>query len=524
MKNTNLISKAFQNILFIFITLLASTPAFSAEMAWFKGSVDQALAQAKESKKPTLIYWGAAWCPPCHALKAVAFKDKEFTDASKNFVTVYLDGDTTDAQFWGEKFAITGYPTLLVLNENGEEMQRLGASQPVAGLTAELLQAGRNAQPIESLLEDVLNSPDPLKIPIDSWQRLAHHGWDYNPKWDNRAEELTAKLNKIAEKIPGTFADEKLEFKLLVFNRRITGLKEGEALSVKEKSELESLIKSILSDKKQMFVHMQSMIFGAPTIMKGLYPDPEKAKIPTFRFVMEYRKALWTLLEEKSLTLQNRTYIISTIVDLSYGTNVQYPELTSAEQIQIKTTLIGFLNKAKNDHERVVIFNVMPDAFKKIGETDEARKLLLKNENKVGVKNYIYSTLSELDLSQGKLDSALNWAEKAYRISEGAATRAQWGRNYVSLLIDMTPENAERIEKDAFSIFNEGLSVTDGLKGRNKRSMTKLQTKFLTWAKEKNTPLDAKKYAALSAEKCVGQVSEFVNQCRDFVKDFEAKK
>ena len=54
--------------------------------------------------------------------------------------------------------------------------------------------------------------------------------------------------------------------------------------------------------------------------------------------------------------------------------------------------------------------------------------------------------------------------------------------------------------------------------------MTKLQSKFMAWAKESNTPLDPKKYAALATEKCVGDVSEFVSQCRKFVNDFTAKK
>jgi protein disulfide-isomerase len=511
-------------IQFLVSIFLISPALFAFEMEWFKGTVEKALVEAKETHRPILIYWGAAWCPPCHALKAVAFRNQEFTTAAKNFVSVYLDGDTKDAQSWGEKFKISGYPTLLVLNENGEEIQRLRASQPPEGLTQELLQAGRNAEPIEKLLDSALKAADPQKIPLDSWQRLARYSWDYNPMWEQRADELTVKLIKLSKMVPNQLSVEKNEFQLLLLGRRIDGLKDGESLSTDEKLEAEGLLRSIISENKKMLTHMQPIVFGATTYLKGLFPDLEKNQIPATRFIMEYRKALWNLFKEKSLTLQNRTYILSTLVDLSSGANSHYPELSTDDRKTVKNSLTNYLSRAKDEHERVVVFNVLPDAFKKIGETDEARKLILKYENKVGVKNDIYSMLSDLDLAQGKLDSALAWSEKAYQVSEGSATRAQWGRIYIKLLIDIAPENADRIEKDSFAIFTEGLSVSDGLQGRNKRSMTKLQSQFLTWAKNSNRTLDLKKYTALATEKCIGTDRDFISQCQQFVENFQPKK
>ena len=37
---------------------------------WFDGTVDEAFAAAKASGKPIFPYWGAEWCPPCHAISA----------------------------------------------------------------------------------------------------------------------------------------------------------------------------------------------------------------------------------------------------------------------------------------------------------------------------------------------------------------------------------------------------------------------------------------------------------------------
>ena len=75
---------------------------------WFEGSVEEAFAAAKESGKPVYLYWGAVWCPPCHAISATVFKSPEFIERSKLFVPVYLYVDTENAQAYGEKFGVRG--------------------------------------------------------------------------------------------------------------------------------------------------------------------------------------------------------------------------------------------------------------------------------------------------------------------------------------------------------------------------------------------------------------------------------
>ena len=56
----------------------ASKPDSSAQtqhIAWREGDVADALAEAKESNKPALLYWGAKWCPPCNQELPIAQKE-----------------------------------------------------------------------------------------------------------------------------------------------------------------------------------------------------------------------------------------------------------------------------------------------------------------------------------------------------------------------------------------------------------------------------------------------------------------
>src|SRR5688572_7657988 len=73
-------------------TPAATQPAAQADVAWFGGSVEEALAAAAAQHKPVFLYWGAEWCPPCHDLKAYVFSRRDFQDKMRQFIPVYLDG------------------------------------------------------------------------------------------------------------------------------------------------------------------------------------------------------------------------------------------------------------------------------------------------------------------------------------------------------------------------------------------------------------------------------------------------
>ena len=92
---------------------------------WFPGEVGDVFAAAKLERKPILLYWGASWCPPCQQLKSTVFSRPDFIRKSRLFVPVYLDGDDVGAQKWGEQFHVSGYPTVVVLNADAQELMRI---------------------------------------------------------------------------------------------------------------------------------------------------------------------------------------------------------------------------------------------------------------------------------------------------------------------------------------------------------------------------------------------------------------
>jgi protein disulfide-isomerase len=111
----------------------------------------KAQAQAKAENKMVLIdFNGSDWCPPCKALRKNVLSSQEFIDyAKKNLVLVDVDFPHNKEQSaelkkanqaLGEKYAVEGLPTVLVLSSEGKELRKkVGYSgQDTKGFIADL--------------------------------------------------------------------------------------------------------------------------------------------------------------------------------------------------------------------------------------------------------------------------------------------------------------------------------------------------------------------------------------------------
>ncbi|WP_404424587.1 thioredoxin family protein [Nibricoccus sp. IMCC34717] len=96
-----------------------------------------ALEKAKAEKKLVLLdFTGSDWCGWCKKLDKEVFSQKEFQDfASERFVLVTVDfprrkaiDETTLKQNHAlqDQFKIEGYPTIVIVDASGREVDRLG--------------------------------------------------------------------------------------------------------------------------------------------------------------------------------------------------------------------------------------------------------------------------------------------------------------------------------------------------------------------------------------------------------------
>jgi thioredoxin-like negative regulator of GroEL len=85
---------------------------------------NEAVSKAKQTKKLLLVDFSARWCPACMRLESEIFSKKTFSQLTKDFIKVKVDGDLFSNAPIMEKYKIKGYPTILFLTPEGEEIIR----------------------------------------------------------------------------------------------------------------------------------------------------------------------------------------------------------------------------------------------------------------------------------------------------------------------------------------------------------------------------------------------------------------
>lgn len=109
---------------------------------FYMGSWKEAMEKANKENKIIFLDIYATWCGPCKRLKSTTFSDSRVGKYfNTNFINVTLDGETGDGEILAEKHRISGYPTLLFINKEGNVV----ASADGFMGADELLQLGRSA-------------------------------------------------------------------------------------------------------------------------------------------------------------------------------------------------------------------------------------------------------------------------------------------------------------------------------------------------------------------------------------------
>lgn len=115
--------------------LFAGAPASAADPApahvpFIEGRpLAESLKAARAQKKPVMLDMYAVWCGPCKFLDRVTFSDPAFVAwAAKNVVPVRIDAEKGQGRKLSARFAVTSFPTILFLDAEGNELDRLAGA------------------------------------------------------------------------------------------------------------------------------------------------------------------------------------------------------------------------------------------------------------------------------------------------------------------------------------------------------------------------------------------------------------
>lgn len=110
-----------------FIAFLALTISVSFSQVDFKqGTVSEILAMAKEQGKPVMVDVWTDWCVWCVELDNLVYARPEVYEyANNNIINFKIDAEKGEGVDFAKKYSINGFPTILFLDSDGNEIDRL---------------------------------------------------------------------------------------------------------------------------------------------------------------------------------------------------------------------------------------------------------------------------------------------------------------------------------------------------------------------------------------------------------------
>ena len=436
---------------------------------WFDGSIEEAFSAAKAANKPIFLYWGAEWCPPCHQLKATIFLRDEFIQQSKLFVPVYLDGDTARAQKYGEKFAVYGYPTVIIFDPRGIEITRIPGGMDIQQYVGILELALNALHPVSDLVQAVQAGRD---IRDEDWSLLANYSWGQDRGKVLGEEDKLAALRALAAACPDRLAVARSKLQMLALDAWAGQEERDEALA----GQYLAQVQGVLDDDTLRRENLAAFIYGGANMVSTLGTDTQKLVL--------HDRILATLdaaIDDQSLDVLTRISAVYGWVDVNKALLAEDEQLPAAQQAWAKEQ-VEAARAQLNSYQQHVAINAIWQLYYDAGLEAEARAALQQGMEVSKQPYYFMSGMGYLEKEAGDGEQAIYWYKKAWDAAQGPATRIQWGTNYLDALLELSPDDIDAIGAAGTKIFDELTQQTDGLHHRSSTRMDRLSTTLLAWA------------------------------------------
>lgn len=450
------------------------------EIAWFDGSVEEAFAFASDNDKPVFLYWGAVWCPPCHYLKDKIFAKEEFVAKSRQFVPVYLDGDTERAQIWGEKLDARGYPTVIILDPegtaNGTELLRMSTDVPVDEYAEVLDLALAATRPIPEVLAGVLEA-GPAEASADDLALLAFHSWEQDRTFDLATPEMLARTRRLWSETPESMDRERSRL-LGLYLTCLDAQEEDVELENDERAALLTEVRVLIADPDLRRTNWYLFSYGLDTVAE-LLTEPDTGRD---ELVDAWLATAAEVEDDESLTTAERLEAFRprlSAAELSTDGDEPLPEELKAE---VRARIEWASARTTDPSELQSVMNAMAHLLRDSGQNAEAIELLKARVDDAVAPYYYMSWIGWLENDAGNPEAAIDWYRRGWRTSEGPATRLQRGVSYLNKVMDITPDDVDTVRTDALALAEEHLADSSAFAGRNARSWASLAKGLREWA------------------------------------------
>lgn len=452
------------------------------DLPWFEGSVEEAFALAARERRPIFLYWGAVWCPPCHALRSRLFTRPEFRVRLAESVAVYLDGDTERAQIWGEKLGTAGYPTVIVFDADGREVTRIATMLPIEQYAEVLARALDATRPLREVLV-AAEREGPAALPAAELNLLAFYSFDQDARLDLDESRRLALFERLWRETPAGQPIERQRFLGLLL-QTLARVDPAPELAAGARAELATALAGLLADPRARATNLDLLLYAAPGVVRRLAPEPGAERDA---LVAAWNAAARALEDDPRLALDDRLTALLPQLELALlDAAGDSPAPPAALRERIRQRVAWASGEVRDADELQAVMSTMAGLLEDAGLAGEAERLLADKLGETAAPYYYLSWLASLEARAGRTAAAVDRYREAWQgaraSGSGAAmTPFRWGSTYLRRALELAPADSATIRADGETILADLLASPDAFAGGNWSRLEGLGLALTAW-------------------------------------------
>jgi thioredoxin-related protein len=151
------------------------------------------LAKAKAANKPVFVDFSTTWCGWCKRLDRDTFSQASVAAVMTAFVNVHVDAEQGEGPDLAKRFGVSGFPTLVVVDATGDEIDRIGGYLPPEAFVKEIARIQRGEDTLPAMRKQVAEHPEDLALALKLVDKLA----------DSKAKEALALATVVEKRAAG---------------------------------------------------------------------------------------------------------------------------------------------------------------------------------------------------------------------------------------------------------------------------------------------------------------------------------
>ncbi len=218
----NITHKAKMKKIIILLALFSANLTFS-QINFQKGSLSDMLAAAKSQNKVLMVDVMTDWCKWCIELDNKVYARKDIGDfANANQVNYKIDAEKGEGVDFAKKFKIAGYPTIMFLDGDGNEIDRIYGYVPAKDFMEMMSDYNKGVNTYTYLQKALETDPNNIDANLKMADKLIALG---------KNDDAKVLLNKIVEVDPTNTSGktDDAKFRLAMFSEKEQKVKNLEA-------------------------------------------------------------------------------------------------------------------------------------------------------------------------------------------------------------------------------------------------------------------------------------------------------